>query len=140
WGEASFHLPLVGTFNVANAALVLAQLLCWEVPLAQAADALSRVQPPVGRMQRVQVGGAAPIVYVDYAHTPAGLESVLATLRDHCNGRLWCVFGCGGDRDRGKRALMGRAVAALADRPVLTSDNPRTEPPGRIISDTLVGM
>jgi UDP-N-acetylmuramoyl-L-alanyl-D-glutamate--2,6-diaminopimelate ligase len=142
WGSTEFRLPLAGNFNVANAALVLAQLLSWDISLADATNALSRVLPPPGRMQRVQPGTAvpAPVVYVDYAHTPAGLEAVLGTLRSHCKGALWCVFGCGGDRDQGKRAEMGKVVARLADHPVVTSDNPRNEEPGEIISAVLRGM
>jgi UDP-N-acetylmuramoyl-L-alanyl-D-glutamate--2,6-diaminopimelate ligase len=142
WGSTAFHLPLAGNFNVANAALVLTQLLGWGVALHDAANALSRVVPPPGRMQKVSAASAAalPAVYVDYAHTPAGLEAVLATLRDHCKGALWCVFGCGGDRDQGKRHEMGKVVSQLADHPVVTSDNPRNEAPGAIISAILGGM
>jgi UDP-N-acetylmuramoyl-L-alanyl-D-glutamate--2,6-diaminopimelate ligase len=142
WGDAQFHLPLAGSFNVANAALVLAQLLAWGIPLADATEALSRALPPPGRMQRVQFESDAPVpaVYIDYAHTPAGLEAVLKTLRSHCNGKVWCVFGCGGDRDRGKRGPMGRTVARLADRPVVTSDNPRSEIPADIIAEILRHM
>jgi UDP-N-acetylmuramoyl-L-alanyl-D-glutamate--2,6-diaminopimelate ligase len=139
WGSTTFRLPLAGYFNVANAALVLAQLLGWDTSLADATNALSRVLPPPGRMQRVQPG-SAPVVYVDYAHTPAGLEAVLGTLRNHGKGALWCVFGCGGDRDQGKRAEMGKVVARLADRAVVTSDNPRNEEPGEIIRAVLHGM
>ncbi|HET6630796.1 MAG TPA: UDP-N-acetylmuramoyl-L-alanyl-D-glutamate--2,6-diaminopimelate ligase [Woeseiaceae bacterium] len=142
WGKGSFRLPLAGYFNVANAVLVLAQLLCWEMPFDGALAALERVHAPAGRMQRVQAGPAAavPAVYVDYAHTPAGLEAALASLRLHCTGNLWCVFGCGGDRDRGKRPLMGEVAARLADRVVVTSDNPRFEDPGTIIAAILDGM
>jgi UDP-N-acetylmuramoyl-L-alanyl-D-glutamate--2,6-diaminopimelate ligase len=142
WGGVRMHLPLAGDFNVANAALALAQLLSWGVPLADAADALTHVLPPPGRMQRVQsgVGASAPVVYIDYAHTPAGLDAVLTTLRNHCTGALWCVFGCGGDRDRGKRAEMGKVVARLADEAVVTSDNPRHEDPAEIIAAVLRGM
>ncbi len=142
WGSSEFHLPLVGVFNVGNAALVLGQLLCWGVSIADAAEALSQATPPPGRMQRVMAGGeqAGPAVYVDYAHTPAGLEAVLQSLRQHCGGQLWCVFGCGGDRDRGKRPLMGAVVTRLADHAVVTNDNPRNEPPGEIIAATLAGM
>jgi UDP-N-acetylmuramoyl-L-alanyl-D-glutamate--2,6-diaminopimelate ligase len=142
WGTDHFYLPLAGDFNVANAALALAQLLCWEVPLMDAIGALSTVLPPPGRMQEVEAeaGIRAPSVFVDYAHTPAGLEAVLRTLRNHCRGELWCVFGCGGDRDTGKRRTMGETVARLADRPVVTSDNPRSEPPGKIIEAVLSGM
>lgn len=140
WGDATFRLPLAGAFNVANAALVLAQLLCWGVPFADAAETLAAVSPPPGRMQRVGSDEPAPAVYVDYAHTPAGLEVVLESLRGHCKGRLWCVFGCGGDRDRGKRPLMGATVARLADRAIVTNDNPRFENPGDIIAAVLEGM
>jgi UDP-N-acetylmuramoyl-L-alanyl-D-glutamate--2,6-diaminopimelate ligase len=142
WGDAAFHLPLVGRFNVANAALVLAQLLSWAMPLADAVAALRRTAPPPGRLQRVVADAAPeqPAVYVDYAHTPAGLEAVLHALRPHCAGRLWCVFGCGGDRDQGKRPMMGRVAAQLADRVVLTNDNPRSEVPQSIIDQILAGM
>lgn len=141
-GEGTFRLPLAGAFNVANAALVLAQLLCWDVAIADAANALSGVSPPPGRMQRVEIESsqAGLAVYVDYAHTPAGLEAVLESLRHHCAGKLWCVFGCGGDRDRGKRPLMGATVTRLADRAVVTNDNPRFEAPGEIIAAVLDGM
>jgi UDP-N-acetylmuramoyl-L-alanyl-D-glutamate--2,6-diaminopimelate ligase len=77
---------------------------------------------------------------VDYAHTPAALAQVLEALREHCAGRMWCVFGCGGDRDRGKRALMAQAAEHLADRIVVTDDNPRTEDPQRIVQDILAGL
>ncbi|MGH8166008.1 MAG: UDP-N-acetylmuramoyl-L-alanyl-D-glutamate--2,6-diaminopimelate ligase [Woeseiaceae bacterium] len=142
WGRSRFYLPLAGDFNVANAALVLAQLLTWGIPLANAAGALGKALAPAGRMQKVQPGPGAPlpVVYVDYAHTPAGLQAVLSTLRNHCKGDLWCVFGCGGDRDRGKRGPMGATVARLADRPVVTSDNPRNENPAEIITAVLGAM
>lgn len=139
WGQGSFRLPLAGYFNVGNAALVLAQLLCWEMPFDGALAALERVHAPAGRMQRVPAG-PGPAVYVDYAHTPAGLEAALESLRLHCTGNLWCVFGCGGDRDRGKRPLMGEVAARLADRVVVTSDNPRFEDPDKIIAAILEGM
>jgi UDP-N-acetylmuramoyl-L-alanyl-D-glutamate--2,6-diaminopimelate ligase len=140
WGDGAFRLPLAGAFNVANAALVLAQLLCWQVSFDDAARAISAVSPAPGRMQRVVSAASGPAVYVDYAHTPAGLEVVLESLRQHLRGRLWCVFGCGGDRDRGKRPMMGATVARLADRAVVTSDNPRFENPAAIIAAVLEGM
>jgi UDP-N-acetylmuramoyl-L-alanyl-D-glutamate--2,6-diaminopimelate ligase len=138
FGAGACRLPLAGEFNVANAMLALAQLVCWDVPLPAALAALAACEPPPGRLQRVAVAGG-PAVYVDYAHTPAGLEAVLEALRLHCTGNLWCVFGCGGDRDRGKRPLMGAAVVRLADRAVVTSDNPRNEDPDDIIAEVLAG-
>jgi UDP-N-acetylmuramoyl-L-alanyl-D-glutamate--2,6-diaminopimelate ligase len=84
------------------------------------------------------VEGAA--VYVDYAHTPNAMEAALRALRVHCRGKLWCVFGCGGDRDAGKRPLMARAAERLADRVVITSDNPRLEDPGQIIDEVMSGL
>ena len=141
WGDGEISLPLPGDFNVANAAQVLALLLCQDVPMAAACDALGKVTAPPGRMERVlPQGDDLPAVFVDYSHTPASLEAALKALRSHSTGRLWCLFGCGGDRDRGKRALMGKVAQRLADVPVVTSDNPRTEDPGLIISDVLEGM
>ncbi|MCH8278460.1 MAG: UDP-N-acetylmuramoyl-L-alanyl-D-glutamate--2,6-diaminopimelate ligase, partial [Proteobacteria bacterium] len=90
------------------------------------------------RMQRVAAGGAA--VYIDYAHTPNAIEVTLRALRLHCRGKLWCVFGCGGDRDAGKRPLMGRRAERLADQVVITSDNPRGEDPQHIIDEIYAGL
>lgn len=142
WGEGEFLLPLPGDFNVANAVEALGAMLCRDVPMHDACDLLSRVSAPPGRMQRVQPDADAPLpaVYVDYAHTPASLEAALRALRRHCKGRLWCVFGCGGDRDRGKRVLMGRIAARHADHPVVTTDNPRSESPAEIIADIVKEM
>lgn len=142
WGSGACRIPLAGDFNVANAALALAQLLCWKLSFGEAVAALAACEPPPGRLQRVETGAGAPApaVYIDYAHTPAGLEAVLNALRPHCAGKLWCVFGCGGDRDRGKRPLMGAAAARLADRAIVTTDNPRHEDPDVIIAEVLAGM
>lgn len=139
WGRFEFRLPLPGEFNVANAISVLALLLSWDVSVADACDVLGKLTAPPGRMQRVGES-RAPTVYVDYAHTPAGLEAALRSLRPHCSNSLWCVFGCGGDRDRGKRPLMGKTAARLADRLVVTNDNPRFELPGNIIAEILSGV
>lgn len=138
WGDGRFTLPLPGDFNVANACSVLALMLRLDVPVEAAADVLSKVQAPPGRMQRVAAPGAA--VYVDYAHTPNAIESALRALRPHCRGRLWCVFGCGGRRDVGKRPLMAKLAERLADRVVITSDNPRDEYPLGIIDDVVAGL
>ncbi|MFT5500833.1 MAG: UDP-N-acetylmuramoyl-L-alanyl-D-glutamate--2,6-diaminopimelate ligase, partial [Woeseiaceae bacterium] len=142
WGNADFKLPLAGDFNVANALDVLATLLCWDIPLADACAVLEKVTAPPGRMQYVDIenGKGFPAVYVDYSHTPASLEAALNALRPHCSGELWCVFGCGGDRDRGKRPMMGKVAALHSDCPVVTSDNPRSESPQEIMRDVLEGM
>jgi UDP-N-acetylmuramoyl-L-alanyl-D-glutamate--2,6-diaminopimelate ligase len=139
WGDGSVWLPIPGDFNVANAVLVLAFLLSEGVPFDEAKAALSQVTAPPGRMQRVAVG-SGPDVYVDYAHTPNALEVALRALRPHCRGELWCVFGCGGDRDSGKRPLMARVAEQLADRIVVTSDNPRSEDAGEIITAIVDGF
>ncbi|MDA1063653.1 MAG: UDP-N-acetylmuramoyl-L-alanyl-D-glutamate--2,6-diaminopimelate ligase, partial [Proteobacteria bacterium] len=140
WGEATIALPLPGDFNVANAAMVLALLLNQGVPIDKAAAVLGEVGAPPGRMQRVPGAMAAPAVYVDFAHTPEALDVVLRALRAHCRGQLWCVFGCGGDRDKGKRPQMGRIVEHRADRAVITSDNSRSEKPADIFAAIAAGL
>lgn len=138
FGDGSFTLQLPGDFNVANAVMVLALLLNKGVVLETACGVMSQLTAPPGRMQRVTMDG--PAVFIDYAHTPDALESALRALRSHCRGALWCVFGCGGDRDQGKRSGMGRAVEQLADRAIVTDDNPRNESPEKIVSEILAGM
>jgi UDP-N-acetylmuramoyl-L-alanyl-D-glutamate--2,6-diaminopimelate ligase len=109
------------------------------VPLKDAIEVLKEMRPVAGRMQTLG-GGELPLVVVDYAHTPDALEKVLAALREQARGKLICVFGCGGNRDKGKRPLMGEAASRLADHVVVTSDNPRNEDPQDIIDQVLVGM
>ncbi len=138
WGDAEFFLPMPGDYNVANAALALAYLLVDGAELHAACDALQRMDSPPGRMQRVNAPG--PRTYIDYAHSPNALEVALHALRAHGTGKLWCVFGCGGDRDRGKRPEMGAIAERLADHVVITSDNPRGEPPADIIDNILDGL
>ncbi|HMA11643.1 MAG TPA: UDP-N-acetylmuramoyl-L-alanyl-D-glutamate--2,6-diaminopimelate ligase, partial [Steroidobacteraceae bacterium] len=140
WGDADLDAPLLGRFNAANLLAVLATLLVSGVKLDDACKALPHITPPPGRMQTLG-GEGHPLVVVDYAHTPDALDKVLATLREIVGGgRLICVFGCGGNRDRGKRPLMGQAVARGADEVWVTSDNPRNEDPRHIIDDILAGM
>jgi len=140
WGRLELASRLIGRFNVENLALALATLLVLEVPPTQALTALSAVTPPPGRMEVFRPVQSGPVVVVDYAHTPDALAKALDAVRAHCHGRLYVVFGCGGDRDRGKRAHMGRIAEAAADVVILTDDNPRSEDGGRIIDDIVAGM
>jgi UDP-N-acetylmuramyl-tripeptide synthetase len=141
WGRGDVQAPVSGAFNAANLLGVLGVLLAGDVPLDAALAALARIEPPPGRMQRLG-GGGRPLVVVDYAHSPDALQKVLAALRPAVapGGALVCVFGCGGDRDRGKRPEMGAVAGRLADRIVVTSDNPRSEDPVDIASAVVAGV
>ena len=141
WGKAALRAPVIGAFNVYNLLGVLGVLLAGDVPLATAVAALATLKSPEGRMQRLG-GEGKPLVVVDYAHTPDALEKVLLAVRPAvaASGELICVFGCGGDRDPGKRPQMGAIAARLADRVVLTSDNPRGEDPAAIIAGITNGI
>jgi UDP-N-acetylmuramoyl-L-alanyl-D-glutamate--2,6-diaminopimelate ligase len=140
FGDGQYSLMMPGEFNVANSALTLALLLHKGVSMDDACNALSAVRAPAGRMQAIDGPEQAPSVYVDFAHTPDALEAALQALRVHSNGRIWVVFGCGGDRDNGKRAMMGSVAQRLADQVVVTSDNPRNEPVPKIIDDIVAGL
>ncbi len=137
WGEGELRAPLLGHFNAYNLLAACAALLALDIPLEQVLRRLADTQPVSGRMQ-CHGGGARPLIVIDYAHTPDALEQALAALRDHCRGVLWCVFGCGGERDAGKRALMGSVAERYADRVILTDDNPRREDPEHIL-DAIAG-
>jgi len=139
WGAGTLRSPLVGEFNAENLLAVLGVLLGWRVPLQQALVALATCVAPPGRMQAFG-GGAQPLALVDYAHSPDALAKVLDAARAHARGRLICVFGCGGDRDPGKRPLMGALAESRADLVVVTDDNPRTEDSRAIIEQILAGM
>jgi len=139
-GEVSFDSPLIGRFNAANLLAVLCCLRLLGMDLDEAARRLARVQPVAGRMEQFRGREGWPLVVVDYAHTPDALEQSLIALREHTGGRLICVFGCGGDRDRGKRPLMGQVAERLADLVVLTDDNPRSEAPADIVTAIRAGM
>ncbi len=132
---------VVGEFNALNILAVVATMLTQEIAHTEIQAAVAKLTPVAGRMQQLG-GNGQPLVVVDYAHTPAALETVLKSLRLHCaeGAQLWCVFGCGGNRDKGKRALMGQAVSAFADKVVVTSDNPRDEAPMAIIQDIEDGL
>lgn len=139
WGRGQFASRLLGRFNASNLLAVLAVLLYRGIPFAAALEKLARVETVAGRMERFG-GGELPLVVVDYAHTPDALEHALTALREHVGGRLVCVFGCGGDRDRGKRPLMGAIAERLADRVIVTDDNPRSESGDRIVAEIVAGM
>jgi len=141
--RAELHSTLVGEFNASNLLVVLGGLRALGVPLADAARVAAQLTPVPGRLQRVPASGAAVEVVVDYAHTPDALAKVLQALRPLATargGQLWCVFGCGGNRDATKRPLMGAIAAAGADRVVITSDNPRDERPCEILTQILAGV
>lgn len=152
WGRAQVGLPLLGRFNAINALAVLGAWLASGLSFDHAVAQLGMLRPVVGRLQRIDIaetvdaaaaGAGQPLVVIDYAHTPDALKQALIALQPVAaarGGRLWCVFGAGGDRDAGKRPLMGTAASAYADRIVLTSDNPRSEDPLAIIAAIQAGL
>ncbi len=131
YGSGQFFCPLLGEFNISNVLAAMGVLLQQGVDFNQVLNLCESLREIAGRMQ-VLGNDHQPQVVVDYAHTPDALQQVLSTLRSHCRGKLWCVFGCGGDRDTGKRAEMGKIAESLADHVVVTNDNPRTESPEAI--------
>ncbi len=139
FGEAKICLPLIGEFNLGNGLAVLAALCAYGIPFQEAVTSLATLQPVAGRMQTLG-GGKHPLIVVDYAHKPDALEKVLQALRSHTRGKLWCVFGCGGERDRGKRPLMAKIAERLADHVIVTNDNPRHEKPEEIAAEIMQGF
>ena len=139
WGSATLQSRFIGDFNVDNLLAVLAVLLGAGFPMERVIAALGQCVPPPGRMETFTAAGR-PLVIVDYAHTPDALEKALAAARRHCAGNLYCVFGCGGDRDGAKRPVMGAIAERLADVAIITDDNPRTEDGGAIVAAIQQGM
>ncbi|MBD2505406.1 UDP-N-acetylmuramoyl-L-alanyl-D-glutamate--2,6-diaminopimelate ligase [Anabaena azotica] len=140
-GEVSFSSPLVGQYNLENLLAAVGAVLHLGLDLQLIANSIPQFPGVPGRMERVQISPDQNIsVIVDYAHTPDSLENLLKAARPFIPGRMICVFGCGGDRDRTKRPKMGKIAAELADLAVVTSDNPRTEDPQRILDDILAGI
>ncbi|HFF1653876.1 TPA: UDP-N-acetylmuramoyl-L-alanyl-D-glutamate--2,6-diaminopimelate ligase [Providencia rettgeri] len=139
WGNGAFESPLMGAFNVSNLLVAMATLLMMGYSLDSLLASTSSLSPVCGRME-VFSAPNKPTVVVDYAHTPDALEKALAAARLHCKGQLWCVFGCGGDRDKGKRPLMGAVAEEWADKIIITDDNPRSEDPMDIINDIMAGL
>jgi len=140
WGEGEVAAPVLGAFNAANLLAVVGVLVASGVAFTEALAAVSRLSPVPGRLERVG-GGRGPLVVVDYAHTPDALEKALAALRPAvaAGHRLLCVFGCGGERDPGKRPIMGEVASRLADHVIVTSDNPRGEDAAAIAGQVLAG-
>ncbi|RUM93900.1 MAG: UDP-N-acetylmuramoyl-L-alanyl-D-glutamate--2,6-diaminopimelate ligase [Thiothrix sp.] len=139
WGEGVVETALLGAFNVQNLLASLAVLLLADMPMDEAVARLSSVTPVPGRMERFG-GGVYPLVVVDYAHTPDAMEKALLALRTHTSGKLVCVFGCGGDRDWGKRPQMGEIVERHTDFAIITDDNPRSEDPSVIVKQIRAGL
>ena len=139
WGNGEFESRLMGAFNVSNVLVALGTLLALNYPLSALTATAAQLSPVTGRMEVFTAPGKSTVV-VDYAHTPDALEKALAAARLHCKGQLWCVFGCGGDRDKGKRPLMGAIAEQFADVVVITDDNPRSEDPAAIVADVLTGL
>jgi UDP-N-acetylmuramoyl-L-alanyl-D-glutamate--2,6-diaminopimelate ligase len=138
-GEACFDIPLLGRFNVSNALAVLSTLLVSQFSLEHAVNSLAAVKSVDGRVEIIAEPGK-PVVVVDYAHTEQGLAAVCRSMREHFEGEMWCVFGCGGDRDRSKRPLMAKVAEKYADRIIVTTDNPRHEDPQAIIDEVMTGF
>jgi len=139
WGEMPFQSPLMGSFNLSNLLGAITVLSAVGYALSELMPICMQLQAIDGRMEQV-ANNAGLVAVVDYAHTPDGLSSALQAIRQHGAGRLWCVFGCGGDRDKGKRSEMGAVVERWADYAVVTSDNPRNENPQQILEQIVSGM
>ena len=141
YGDTSYlvQLPLIGAYQAANALLSAGLVIATGGDANRVFDALSRLQPVRGRLERAAISRAGAPIYVDYAHTPDALAAAIAALRPHCAGRLIVVFGAGGDRDQGKRPEMGRVVADQADLGIVTNDNPRSEEPAAIRTAIIAG-
>lgn len=139
-GDVNIASRLLGVHNLENVLLALGITCALDLDVVRAADALSRVEAPPGRLERCESEGDPIAVIVDYAHTPDALSRAISAVRTFARGRVWCVFGCGGDRDTTKRAPMGEVVGRFADIAVVTSDNPRTEDPGAIATAVVSGV
>jgi len=138
-GNITTEIKLIGDFNVSNILAATAAFIALNVPLKKIKEYLFETSPVIGRMELFHAPKYAPII-VDYAHTPDALKNALQASRKHCKGKLWCIFGCGGERDQGKRPIMGQIAEIYADSVILTNDNPRHEIPEQIINDILSGL
>ncbi|MFD2229282.1 UDP-N-acetylmuramoyl-L-alanyl-D-glutamate--2,6-diaminopimelate ligase [Alkalimarinus sediminis] len=139
WGTTSLSCQLMGAFNLSNVMAVIGVAYAMGYKIEEICQAVAELTPVTGRMQSYSVAGRAGVV-VDYAHTPDALKNALVAVRQHCRGKVWCVFGCGGDRDTGKRPMMAAIAETYADVVVVTDDNPRGEKPESIVADILTGF
>jgi UDP-N-acetylmuramoyl-L-alanyl-D-glutamate--2,6-diaminopimelate ligase len=139
WGNTELSVPLIGAFNASNILVAFATLLSLGYDINALAEAAPKLTAVIGRMELFSSENRAKVV-VDYAHTPDALEKALQALRVHCDGKLWCIFGCGGDRDTGKRPMMAAIAEQQADIVILSDDNPRSEDPTLITNDMLAGL
>ncbi len=139
-GEVRASTSLMGRFNIENTLACISSLIALGFDHDHIQAAISGLQPIPGRMEKFKGSSNLATVVVDFAHTEQALRACLSTCREYTSGQLWCIFGCGGDRDQGKRAGMGSAVEELADRVIITDDNPRTESPEEIVDQILKGM
>jgi len=137
--EFELSTPLIGKVNIPNLELLVATLLALSVPIDDIGSIVAQIKPAPGRMELIQATDIAKVV-IDYAHTPDALEKALLSVKEHCAGALWCVFGCGGDRDKEKRPLMGKIADRYADHIVITNDNPRSEAPSIIVEQIAEGI
>lgn len=137
--DFSASTPLIGAVNIPNVEMIVAALLALSTPVADIQSILESFVPAPGRMELYRVPGGASVV-VDYAHTPDALEKALLSVKQHCQGELWCVFGCGGDRDQAKRSVMGAVADKVADSLIVTNDNPRSEDPATIADQIVAGI
>lgn len=140
WGEGEVRSPLLGRFNVSNLLAAIAAVCVQGIPLEKVLAAVPSLHSVPGRMMRLGGEHGMPLVVVDYAHKPDALAKALSVLRTQCRGQLWCVFGCGGERDRGKRPIMSAEAEQFSDYVIMTQDNSRTEDPNAIFDDMLTGL
>ncbi|RKS86939.1 UDP-N-acetylmuramoylalanyl-D-glutamate--2,6-diaminopimelate ligase [Orbus hercynius] len=139
FGHGTLESRLFGAFNVSNLLVSFATLLALDFPFSRLVNTASYLLPVTGRME-IFTGAGKPTAIVDYAHTPDALDKALSAAKEHCHGRLWVIFGCGGDRDNGKRSLMAKVAQSYTDNIIVTNDNPRTEDQDQIIEDILKGF
>jgi len=139
WGKGELKSSLLGEFNVANLLALVTALAATGFALDDILSVIPQLSPAPGRMQHIKKEGF-PAVIIDYAHTPAALEAALLAIKQHYHGKIFCIFGCGGDRDVGKRPMMGQVASHLSDYLIITNDNPRHEQPEAIVNDIIGGI